>query len=54
MLHKMYVAAAVVKGETHNGCRTINVSNRFTSFDNKFTNLPGDVSLKAFWDSRRA
>lgn len=52
--HKVYVAINVINGDVQIKC-TSNVtnSNRFTSFDNKFTSFPGVVSLKARCDNFR-
>lgn len=52
--HKMMEAAIVVIGENHNGCQVDKLAKRCTSFDSKFTNFPGDVSLIAICDSRSA
>lgn len=53
-IHKMYVAIDVITKDVHMGWTNIDaISNRFTSFDNKLTSLPGAVSLKADWDNCR-
>lgn len=51
--HKRYAAPIVVNGEIQTGCKQNSVSNRFKSFDNKFTNFPGAASLWSFCDNRR-
>lgn len=51
-VHKMYPAVIVMIGDVQSGCITTDtISNRFTSFDNKFTSLPGAVSDRAFCDN---
>lgn len=50
--HKIKPAIIVIIGDVHSGCITTDIiSNRFTSFDSKFTSLPGAVSLRALCDN---
>lgn len=52
--HNMNAATVVISGAVHKACTVyVTVSNRLTSFDNKFTSLPGAVSFKAVCDKRR-
>lgn len=50
--YKIQVAIDVITSDVHMGWINIEaISNRFTSFDNKLTSLPGAVSDKAVCDS---
>lgn len=51
-IHKIYAAIIVIIGAAHNGFTSTDIiSNRSTSFDNKLTNFPGAVSVKALCDN---
>ena len=54
-IHNKIPTINVSKGAVHIELRNIvTQSNRFTSFDSKFTTLPGDVSPSAVCESRNA
>jgi len=53
--HKKYVTTIDCKGPIHKKCINMNaISNRFTSFDNKFTTWPTVVSPKDVLLNRNA
>lgn len=53
--HNKIPIKRVIVGPIHMPCKSIVThSNRLTSFDSRFTTLPGDVSPSAVCDKRKA
>lgn len=53
-IQSIYVATIAIEGAAHKLCSPPKFLNWPTSFDSKFTNLPGAILLVAFCDKRSA